>query len=107
MSRNWVDGGGWMARFRSKPRGKFFMSFLFAIRVTTCDKKKSVLHGNYSRDPASRTRTHNSQSVTMVKKRNRDPEILTEAPQVDDEGSGSDTVSAIFLVSPPRILISE
>jgi hypothetical protein len=30
----------------------------------------------------------------MVKKRNRDPEVLAEAPQVDDEGSGSDTVSS-------------
>ena len=30
--------------------------------------------------------------LNMVKKRVRDPEVLAEAPQVQDEDSGSDTV---------------
>ena len=39
----------------------------------------------------------------MVKKRNRDPEVLAEAPQVDEDGSDGDTVSPPYCSRTPHV----
>jgi hypothetical protein len=89
MFREWVGSEGFVTRFRSKSRGKFFnvvpdrdkARLVRAIRKSSCKKVFS-----------KSCTTTKTQSITMVKKRNRDPEVPAEAPRVDDEGSGSDTV---------------
>ena len=40
----------------------------------------------------------------MVKKRNRDPEVLAEAPEGEEYASGSDTVSWFLEASAPCML---
>jgi hypothetical protein len=68
----------------------------FEFLIITCDKIMALIIFHYLYPIINRAPFNKGKSSTMVRKRVRDPEVLPEAPQmqIEDDGSGSDTVSS-------------